>query len=96
MISTTELSLANVIAHGEEIGYRISYRCENCGHDLFQIVHAEQKIGNYHEDIIIRRDYYLKCTRCGSEEADSTMTIIPSWSGPRIDRDKLPKWECDK
>jgi YgiT-type zinc finger domain-containing protein len=96
MISTTELSLANAITHGQEIGYRVSFHCENCGHDMFLLEHREEKIGNRNEDIIIERTFYLRCTQCGSEEANHNITIIPSWSGPRIDRDKLPKWECDK
>ncbi len=89
-MSNRELSLANAIAHGEEIGYTIFFRCENCGHGLFQVIGATEKKSNHHEDIIIERNYYLKCTRCGSEEADRVMTIIPSWSAPLIDRDTLP------
>jgi len=94
-MSNRELSLANAIAHGEYMGFSISYHCENCGHRYFHIIEISEKIGNHFEDVIIERSYYLKCARCGSEEADKTMTIVPSWSGPCIDRDKLPKWEMD-
>ena len=91
-----ELSLANAIAHGEEIGYRISFYCENCHYDLFAVIESNQKIGNHHEDVIIERNYYLKCLRCGSEEATRVMTIVPSWSAPCIDRDKLPVWDSEE
>lgn len=86
MISTTELSLANAIAHGEEFGYKLYFGCEDCRHDCFQIIHAEQKICVHQQD-------NLRCTRCGSEEADRVLTIIPSWSAPNVARSKLPVWE---
>jgi hypothetical protein len=92
-----ELSLANAIAHGEEVGIRIFWKCENCGYDHFSLEHYREnfseKIGNRHEDVIIERKFYLKCLRCGSEEANHVLTIVPSWSAPNIDRDKLPEWE---
>lgn len=91
-MSNRELSLANAIAHGEPYGCRLFFRCENCGNELFHIIRAEEKIGNHHEDVIIERSYYLRCQRCGSEEADRVMTVVPSWSGPNIDREKLPRW----
>ena len=93
MISTTELSMANAIAHGDDVGYAINFRCENCGHYLFQVLSASEKKGNRYEDVIIERTFYLKCVRCGSEEATRVMTIVPSWSGPCINRDTLPEWE---
>jgi hypothetical protein len=91
-MSNRELSLANEIAHGGTVGYTLSFYCENCKARYFQILHAEEKIGNRHEDIIIEKKYYLKCQECGSEQAENVITIVPSWSGPRIDRDKLPVW----
>jgi len=91
-MSNRELSLANAIAHGEEIGYSIFFRCENCGYRLFHIIEVSEKKGNRSQDMIIERTFYLKCTRCGSEEATRVMTIVPSWSAPCIDRDKLPLW----
>jgi len=92
-MSGRELSLANALAHGEYIGLPLLFRCENCGHHYFHILEFTEKIGNHSEDVIIERNYYLKCVRCGSEEADHVMTIVPSWSGPCIDRDKMQKWD---
>jgi YgiT-type zinc finger domain-containing protein len=92
VISRTEISLADALSHGETYGYRLTFKCENCGGDLFQIIEANEKKGNRHEDVIIERSYYLKCQYCGSEEADRVMTIVPSWSAPLIDRDSLPEW----
>ena len=63
-----ELSLANALAHGEKCGYRIRFLCENCQADLFEIQNFEEKKGNRHEDVIIERNYYLRCVECGSEE----------------------------
>ena len=79
MISRYDLSLANAIAHGEQIGYAISFHCETCKGKHFEILHYESKIENRLEDIIIQRTYYLKCINCGAEEADKVLTIVPSW-----------------
>jgi len=87
-MSNRELSLANHLAHGGQIGSTIRFRCENCRNDLFEIVLFEEKKGTYSEDVIIERTYYLRCTRCGSEECDRVMSIIPSWSGLNIDREQ--------
>jgi len=90
-MSNRELSLANAIAHGENIGYRLTFRCEQCGNDLFTIIEASERKEQDHQDIIIERHYYLKCTQCGTEEADHVITIIPSWSGVLIDRNRIPE-----
>ena len=92
MISRTELALADALSHGEIYGYRLTFKCENCGGDLFQVVGSNEKKGNCHDDVIIERDYYLKCQYCGSEEASHVITVVPSWSAPRIERDALPDW----
>jgi len=92
-MSNRELSLANAIAHGEILGYHIFFHCENCGNSLFEVKHYKEKKGERNQDIIIEREYYLKCTHCGSEECDRLMTIIPSWSAPNINRDTMEKWE---
>jgi hypothetical protein len=91
-----ELSLANAIAHGQRHGQLLGFRCENCHSDRFLIEELGARIGNYHEDVIIERTFALRCTHCGSEEYNRTMSIIPSWSAPRIDRSKLPVWEEEK
>jgi hypothetical protein len=88
-----ELSLANAIAHGQGYGQLLAFRCENCLSDRFLIEELGARTGNRHGDIIIERTFALRCTRCGSEEYNQTMSIIPFWSAPRIDRSKLPVWE---
>ena len=93
--STTELSLANHLAHGEKIGAVIYFHCEQCGGSLFHVKGFNEKIGSKHQDIIMERTYYLKCLECGTEEADHILTIIPSWSGYELDRDSLPIWNED-
>jgi len=92
-ISTTDLSIANIIAHGEAVpGLTLTIYCENCGGQLFQVIDYREKKGNRDQDIIIEKTFYLKCQRCGSEQCEHFLTIVPSWSGPCIDRDALPKW----
>ena len=89
-----DLAIANHIAHGGSMGgASLKFACENCGYDLFAIEEYEEKKGNRNQDIVIERKFYLRCLRCGSEEANHTLTIIPSWSGPCIDRGKIPVWE---
>jgi YgiT-type zinc finger domain-containing protein len=93
-ISTTDLSIANIIAHGEGIpGLTLTIHCENCGGQLFQIVDSREKKGNRNQDIVIEKVFFLKCQRCGSEQCEHALTIVPSWSGVNIDRDTLPVWE---
>jgi hypothetical protein len=91
-MSNRELSLANALAHGDEFGATLSFHCENCGYSVFHLIHFDEKKGTRNEDVIIERTFYLKCLRCGSEEADRVLTIVPSWSAPFIDRDKLTDW----
>jgi len=79
MISRYDLSLANAIAHGDKIGHIISFACETCKGNLFDILHYESEIENRSEDIIIQRTFYLRCINCGAEEADKVLTIVPSW-----------------
>jgi YgiT-type zinc finger domain-containing protein len=96
MISTTELSMANEIAHGGMGGFALSFYCENCRSQLFRVLEMKEKSGNRHQDIIIEKTYYLVCQRCGSEQMEHVLTIVPSWSGPCIDRDALPEWEGEE
>ena len=95
-MSNRELSLANEIAHGGVVGYTLSFYCENCRGRLFQIIHSAKRASNKLQDIIIEKRYYLKCQYCGSVQAENVITIVPSWSGPCIDRDAIPKWEGDE
>lgn len=91
-----ELALANAIAHGEFMGHTVMFGCENCHYHYFELVDFKQKISNRHEDVIIERQFYLRCARCGSEEGTKVLTIVPSWSAPNIDRDKLPEWRGEE
>jgi len=94
MISTTDLTIANIIAHDEGTpGLSLTFYCENCGGRLFRVIDMREKKGNRNEDVIIDKTFFLKCQRCGSEQCEHVLTIVPSWSGPHIDRDALPKWE---
>ena len=95
-MTNRELSLANAIAHGQGYGQPLAFVCENCYSVLFQIEELGVRIGKYHEDIIYERTFALRCTHCGSEEYNRTMSIIPSWTAPNIDRSKLPVWEEEK
>ncbi|MFA6364239.1 hypothetical protein [Methanoregula sp.] len=94
MISTTDLTIANIIAHDKGIpGLVLTFYCENCGGRLFRVIDSKEKMGSRNEDVIIEKTFFLKCQRCGSEQCEHTLTIVPSWSGPCIDRDALPIWE---
>ena len=59
----------------------------------FRILEMREKTGNRNQDAIIEKTYFLQCQRCGSEQMEHVLTIVPSWSGPCIDRDALPIWE---
>jgi hypothetical protein len=91
-MSTTELSLANAIAH-DELGLflqTIYIGCERCGNPRMLVINCEiQDPINEMEDIILQTQYFLKCMECGFEEADMITTIIPSWQWHPI-RSKLP------
>ena len=97
MISTTELSMANAVAHGGFVeGSVYALYCENCGNRYFRILEMREKSGNRNQDVIIEKTYFLRCQRCGSEQMEHVLTIVPSWSGPCIDRDALPVWEGEE
>ena len=70
--------------------------CENCGNRYFRILEMREKSGNRNQDVIIEKTYFLRCQRCGSEQMEHVLTIVPSWSGPCIDRDALPVWEGEE
>ena len=89
-----DLAIANHIAHGGSVGgASLKFACENCGYDLFAIEEYEEKKGNRNQDIVIEKVFFLKCQRCGSEQCEHALTIVPSWSRVNIDRDTLPVWE---
>jgi hypothetical protein len=93
LISTTELSLANAIAHDALSPYLVKtiIGCERCGNPHLLIVdckHARPR--NEMEDIILETSWFFKCPECGFEEADHLITIIPSWQWHRY-REKMPK-----
>ncbi|MFA5715716.1 MAG: hypothetical protein WC998_08245 [Candidatus Paceibacterota bacterium] len=88
-----ELSLANQIAWGKPYGAPLIFKCENCGSALFDITVARNNIGNHYGDIVIERIFLITCTNCGTEEYSKMSSIIPSWSGKDIDRDKISEWE---
>ena len=96
MISTTELSMANAVAHGGFGGFILQFYCENCGNRYFRILEMREKSGNRNQDVIIEKTYFLRCQRCGSEQTEHVLTIVPRWSGPCIDRDALPTWEGEE
>lgn len=91
-----DLAIANHIAHGGEAGYAIGFYCENCHGGIFHILEMREKIGNRNQDVIIEKTFFLQCQRCGSEQMEHTLTIVPSWSGPNINREKLPVWEGEE
>ena len=70
--------------------------CENCGNRYFRILEMREKSGNRHQDVIIEKTFFLRCQRCGSEQMEHGLTIVPSWSGPCIDRDAMPVWEGEE
>jgi hypothetical protein len=93
IFSTTELSLANAIAH-DALGFycqRIYIGCERCGNPNMLVAdYTQEPPENHMEDIIITARYFLKCPCCGFEEADQIITIIPSWQWHPV-RNRLPQ-----
>ncbi len=92
-ISTTELSMANAIAHDALSPYltTVIIGCERCGNPRLLVVEYKQEPPvNHMEDIIITAMWFFKCPECGFEEADMITTIIPSWQWHQY-RAKIPK-----
>ena len=93
--STTELSLANALAHDILLPYlqTVYIGCERCGNPHLLIVDysedpAQEELG----DIILQTHYFFKCPSCGFEEMDAIITVIPSWQWhPYRNSDLNPK-----
>jgi len=91
--STTELSMANAIAHNALTPYLLTtiIGCERCGNPhLLVVEHKQDPPVNQMEDIILTATWFFKCPECGFEEADMITTIIPSWQWHQY-RERLPK-----
>ena len=66
MISTTELSMANAVAHGGFVeGSVYALYCENCGNRYFRILEMREKSGTGTRMLSLR-----KRTSCGASGAD--------------------------
>ena len=82
MLDGNTLIIAELLAQEPDAPYmqHIGKHCERCKSKNFIIIDFNENIKLYNiDDIVIERQFYLRCYDCGAEEADVDFTIIPSW-----------------